>query len=179
MKQGMNSGRMILFRSTLLAGVMLVVGGSGSSIAVTPLFNMMQEGVCAVSPRSLCDVEESAGDYVEIVIYREGGSMPALWEQRFEKVHDAVELRNQRGDLIKWDDRGMGGRYTWSHLDPVLEVRDITQWVGSGNPIHLYARVLQLPRGTGDRHCDMDTLSNGARVQRWEFDDKVDYEIKR
>jgi hypothetical protein len=98
------------------------------------------------------------------------------WQQRFYRVHDVLELRvgSSTGPLISWPDRGNGGRYTWSSRDPEGEVRDLTPWVGAGNPIRLWARISS---GSADRQCVMDTLFSSNRRQRWEFNDVEYHEI--
>jgi len=104
----------------------------------------------------------------------------AGWQQRFDKVHDALELRvgHASGPLISWRDRGNGRQYTWVWSDPVGEIRDITPWVGSGDKIFLWARIIELG-ATHDHQCDMDTLFAGVSKQRWEFDEDEDHEIDR
>src|SRR5947207_15243236 len=81
----------------------------------------------------------------------------AGWQQRFDKVHDALELRvgHENGPLISWRDRGNGGRFTWAWSDPVGEVRDISPWVGSGDRIFLWARVIETG-AAHDHQCDID-----------------------
>ncbi len=103
------------------------------------------------------------------------------WQLSFDKVHDVVEVRvgGPSGRLIKWNDRGLGGRYTWCWKDPLGELRSIAPWVGDGDRIKLWAKVLIMEGGTGDHQCDMNTLYNGVRKQRWEFDEDEDHEIGR
>lgn len=119
--------------------------------------------------------EEARALYKTIVASSQG-----RLEQRFVRVNDALELRagGKSGALITWSDRGFGGRYTWSYRDPAPEVRDITGWA-SGNVVRLWARIVQLPNGTGSRFCIMDTLSGGSRRQHWEFDGEVEFSINR
>lgn len=103
------------------------------------------------------------------------------WEQQFDKVHDALELRvgGENGPLISWRDRGFGGQFTWSWQDPVGERRDIGFWVGDGDQISLWARIWKTNPGSGDHQCDMDTLYSGESKQRWEFDEDEDHDIER
>lgn len=103
------------------------------------------------------------------------------WQLSFDKVHDVVEvhLGGPEGQLIRWDDRGFGGQYTWSWKDPLAEVRSIAPWVGDGDRIKLWAKVWTMEGGTGDHQCDMNTLYDGVRKQRWEFDEDEDHEIGR
>jgi hypothetical protein len=90
-----------------------------------------------------------------------------------------VRLGNSNGQLISWPDRGLGGQYTWSWKDPVPEVRDISEFVGDGDQISLWARIDTDGQGSGDHQCDMDTRYNGSPKQRWEFDGSEDHDIHR
>ena len=73
------------------------------------------------------------------------------WQQRFEKVHDALELRvgGENGPLISWQDWGVGGQFTWSWQDPVNETRDIGFRVGDGDQISLWACIWKSNPGSG------------------------------
>ena len=102
------------------------------------------------------------------------------WQQKVDKCHDRLVVRvgGPNGPMIRWGDRGLGGAYTWAWNDPVGEVRDISPWVGDGDQIKLYALIIETGE-TGDHQCDMDTLYNGQRKQRWEFDEDEDHDIRR
>jgi hypothetical protein len=102
------------------------------------------------------------------------------WQITVDKCHDELELRidNSGGQLISWPDRGDGGRVTWTWRDPVSELRDISQFVGDGDQIKLWAKIKETG-ATGDHQCDMDTRYNGESKQRWEFDEEEDHEIHR
>jgi hypothetical protein len=105
------------------------------------------------------------------------------WQQKFDKVHDHVDIYVPgTGALIQWLDRGNGEpgkKHTWSWNDPVGETRGIGHWVGEGDQIRLIALVFKTG-ATNDKQIDMDTLYDGVRKQRWEFDGKPeDHDISR
>ncbi len=172
-------------RFSLLATLVLLASGliSPSVVDSSPVF------VTGIREQTLTigesfEIAGTAGQGVDefpLIITR---SNRCTWEQRFENVHDALELRvvdsrGERGTLIRWEDRGFRGKYTWSYRDPVPEVRDITQFVGDGNSIRLWARIIRLPNGRGDQQCTMDTICDGFRKLRWQFDDTEDRYINR
>lgn len=104
------------------------------------------------------------------------------WQQKFDKVHDYLALRlgGSDGPMITWPDRGQGGKWTWCWQDPIGETRDISQWVGDGDQIKLYAVIYKDPNGgSGDHQCDMDTQYNGEQKQRWEFDRDEGHDVGR
>jgi len=100
------------------------------------------------------------------------------WELKFDKTHDYVDVHvsGPGGALIAWPDRGNGGQHTWSWKDPTGEVRDISQWVGAGDQIKLWAVCINTGE-TGDHQVDMDTRWDGQRKQRWEFDGNEEHDI--
>ncbi|MFZ5895037.1 MAG: hypothetical protein ACOY0T_28515 [Myxococcota bacterium] len=102
------------------------------------------------------------------------------WELKFDRVHDYVDIHvgGSAGPLITWPDRGLGGKHTWSHRDPVGEIRGISAFVGEGDQIKLYAVCIDANE-TGDHQVDMDTRYLGVRKQRWEFDGHEEHDIKR
>lgn len=131
--------------------------------------------------RVVLKIEGATESEAETIRASLGLSSQGGWQQRFERVNDALELRvnASNGPLISWPDRGFGGKYTWSYRDPAPEVRDIGQWFGGGASVTLWARIVQLPNGSGSRQCNMDTLYNGSRRQRWEFSGDVQYTVSR
>ena len=115
-----------------------------------------------------------------ILLVRKASGAPG-WELRFIKVHDKLQVRlgNSKGQLISWPDRGFGGDYTWCWKDPVPETRDVTEFVGEGDQIKLWAKIERDKQGSGDKKCEMETLHNGERKKKWEFDGEESHEIKR
>jgi hypothetical protein len=96
-----------------------------------------------------------------------------LWAQRFHKVHDALELRigGPQGPLVQSDGVGVPGKYTMTWRDRVPHDIDLAPWVGDRLGASLWARIHELPGGSGDHQCDMDTMYKGTSCQRWEFDE--------
>ena len=101
------------------------------------------------------------------------------WEQRFERVNDALEMRvgGMKGSLITFEGKGEGKRYTWTQKDGA-GTQDLTPWVGTSTQIKLWARVWMRGKGQQRASCAMDTLYNGYRRQRWEFSNVAEYTIK-
>ena len=125
----------------------------------------------------------NVADFVEVLLDTVAPPVAGYpgWSQKFDKVHDLLELRvgGPLGTLISWPDRGRKGRYTWA-IEDGKEIRDLTPWVRKEYKIKLWARILRdSARPSGDHQCDMDTLYNGTRRQRWEFDGCEDHEIRQ
>src|SRR5260221_161698 len=114
--------------------------------------------------------EKEKKELAEAVNYRIQRALEGSgWQLRFEKVHDCLKVFASNGALITFPERGQGGKFTWHSSDPVGETHGIGLFVGDGDQIHLYS-VITADGSSGDHQCDMDTLYNGARKQRWEFD---------
>jgi hypothetical protein len=76
-----------------------------------------------------------------------------------------IRVRNPRGPLIQWRDRGYGGRMTWCWEDG-RELRDIRQWVYDDPAIMLVARCWSNRRAP---RCTLDILYSGNTLDTWHF----------
>jgi hypothetical protein len=174
----MNTSGLWMLRVALLLGLMLFSTGSTSPVPVHSFpFTAKPVSTPALSPGAWFEIEAAARREVNgspfgfTTLQKPGG-----WEQHFEKVTDALELRvgSIRGPLISWPNSGAKGRFTWHKRDGV-GTHSIRRWVGDSEQIKLWARVWS--ESNERPYCAMDTLYNGDRRQHWEFEGVAEYSI--
>ncbi len=130
----------------------------------------------ALSPGAWTEIKLTAGNALTNAFTLR--SAQAGWSQQFETVNDALEIRvgSAKGPLITFVGKGQDRRYTWHRSDGPGTV-SIQPFVGDGAQIRLWARVWS--QSGQSALCVMNTLYNGQRRQRWEFNGEVEYGIGR